>query len=365
MSRAAGPPLSEARRALVAGWFSFAQGHATAGDVLACREACRWLQSVGCPFDVAFAPPFEGGVDWRSVDPLAYSDVLFVCGPFQKGELEAEFLHRFAGCRLFGLNLSMAAPASEWNPFDFLIVRDDEVETNADMVFLAERRPVPLIGTCLVELHPEAQVERVNAAVKALLHEVEAAIVQIDTRLDANESGLRTPAEVETAIARVDALVTTRLHGLVLALKNGVPVLALDAVPGGGKILRQARKVGWPLVNTLDQADAAWLSEGLAWCLTEEARGAAAECGERARAQAEHVRDRFLAVFRNPSTIAASHLTRTDQARLERFRAEMLAVVERARGTEEPHPTHVPNRRLRALTSRLLRWLPGRPGHNR
>lgn len=38
-------------------------------------------------------------------------------------------------------------------------------------------------------------------------------------------------------LRRLDVVVTTRLHGLVLALKNGVPALAVDpvaAAPGGG-----------------------------------------------------------------------------------------------------------------------------------
>ena len=52
--------------------------------------------------------------------------------------------------------------------------------------------------------------------------------MQIDTRLDVpNNSGLRTPAEIESLIAAMDVMVTTRLHGTVLALRNGVPAIPL------------------------------------------------------------------------------------------------------------------------------------------
>src|SRR4051812_2348322 len=72
-------------KALVSGWFSFEQTGASAGDLLARDVACEWLRDAGRAFDVALAPPFTGGVDWRAVDPAAYSEVVFVCGPFGDG----------------------------------------------------------------------------------------------------------------------------------------------------------------------------------------------------------------------------------------------------------------------------------------
>jgi hypothetical protein len=36
-----------------------------------------------------------------------------------------------------------------------------------------------------------------------------------------------------------------RLHGLVFALRSGVPALAIDPVPGGAKVSSQAAAVGW------------------------------------------------------------------------------------------------------------------------
>src|SRR6185369_5990869 len=95
-----------------------------------------------------------------------------------------------------------------------------------------------------------------------------AAVVPIDTRLDANATGLRGPAEVEAAIARMDAVVTTRLHGMVLALKNGVPALVIDPIPGGAKIARQAAAIGWRSVLVVDALDDDALRRELAYCLS-------------------------------------------------------------------------------------------------
>src|SRR4051794_38481836 len=130
------PPVtrSSTMKTLVVGWFSFERGHATAGDLLARDVACQWLQQAGYTYDVAVTSPFHDGVDWQSVEPKDYSQVVFVCGPFERGELETEFLERFGGHRLIGLNLSMQLPLDEWNPFDFLIERDSSVDAHPDMV---------------------------------------------------------------------------------------------------------------------------------------------------------------------------------------------------------------------------------------
>src|SRR4051812_11705364 len=96
-------------RCLVTGWFSFEEGVATVGDVMARDVACEWLEAAGMRFDVANAPFMAGGVDWREVEPGRYSHVLFVCGPFGDRELINRLLDRFAHARLLGLNLSMLA----------------------------------------------------------------------------------------------------------------------------------------------------------------------------------------------------------------------------------------------------------------
>ena len=245
-------------KTLVVGWFSFEEGHATAGDLRARDVVCGWLELAGCPYDCATVPPFRDGVDWRRVDPSDYPRVVFVCGPFGKGQYEAEFLGRFAGSTLLGVDLTMLERLEEWNPFDLLLERDSTGAARPDVVFGAEQSQVPVVGVCLVEPYEGGEVYAANVAVRRLTASREMAVVEIDTRLDSNGTEHRSPAEVESLIARMDALVTTRLHGLVFALKNGVPALAVDVEKGGAKVLRQAQTIGWPAVFTIDSlSDAA------------------------------------------------------------------------------------------------------------
>ena len=287
-------------KTLVAGWFSFHEGHATAGDFVALDLTRRWLDEAGCAYDVASVLERYGGIDWRTANPDHYSQVVFVCGPFGRGEeLELAFLERFRGRRLIGLNLSMMEALDVWNPFDLLLERDSSVTTRPDIVFLAPRALVPLAGICLVEAYDGALTDPAHAAVGRLVASARLAVVNIDTRLDVNAGGLRTGAEIESVIARMDVLITTRLHGLVFALKNGVPALAIDPEPGGGKILRQAQAIGWPLAFSIVRLSDDALREALAYALSAAARSDARACGRRAAAQAAAIHTAFVASVRN------------------------------------------------------------------
>ena len=290
----------ESKKVLVTGWFSFEVGHATAGDLLAGDLACEWLECRGYTYDIALAPPFRGGVDWRSVDPRAYSHIVFVCGPFQNGVLEAEILNYFADCKFIGLNLSMLEPLDRWNPFDVLLERDSAIVTRPDIVFASRQEQCPVVGVVLVEPYTGAMTQAANDAIGRLLDTRELSVVRIDTRLDANSTGLRSAREIETLIARMDVVVTTRLHGMVLALKNGVPVIAVDPEAGGAKIQRQARKLEWPAVFAGDSCRDEALLEALDYCLSEEARAKAIECYKRAAEVIHDVRDQFISEFVGP-----------------------------------------------------------------
>ncbi|MBA3746399.1 MAG: polysaccharide pyruvyl transferase family protein [Solirubrobacterales bacterium] len=284
-------------RTLVAGWFSFEQMGATAGDLLVKDVACRWLAEAGHEVDVALARPFTGGVDWRTVDPHDYATVVFACGPFGNGDPVTELLDRFEHCRLVGLDVSMLEPLAVWNPFDVLVERDSSRRATPDLAFASGGPRVPVVGVVLV--HRQSEYVRslhhvAEQAIDRLLASREVALVRIDTRLDVpNAVGLRTPGEVESLIARMDAVVTTRLHGMVLALKHGVPALAIDPIGGGAKICAQIDAIGWPAGFTADELDDARLSETLDWCLGSDARERARACRERVMVVLEERRLEF------------------------------------------------------------------------
>ena len=270
------------RKALLVGWFSLPFGGATAGDLAALEVVEGWLGELGFPYDVALAEPFEGGLDWQGAEPGWYSHVVHVCGPVSPQLEIAEVLERFSSCRLVGVSVSLP---EAWNPFDLELARDGGGDTRADLAFAAPREQVPVAGVLLV--HPQVEYaegrhEQVDRAAWELLSGRPCAALPLDTRMDVNEVGLRSRAELEAVISRLDVLVTTRLHGLVFALSNGVPALALDPIAGGAKVAAQARAVGWPAVVLPEEATPERLEELWGWCLSAEAREAARECARRA-----------------------------------------------------------------------------------
>ena len=214
--------------------------------------------------------------------------------------LELDFLERFRSSRTIGVNLSMLVPLDAWSPFDRLFERDSSERTRPDLVFLARPPLVPVIGVCLVEAYEGGNTEWANAAIERLLADREVSRISIDTRLDVNTTDLRTPREIESTIARMDALVTTRLHGMVLALKNGVPVVAIDPEPGGGKIQKQGRALNWPYVFVVDNVSDSDLRRALDRCLERGAGAEARLCAERARSKLAALRNEFVAALSSP-----------------------------------------------------------------
>jgi hypothetical protein len=283
---------------LIAGWFSFEQMGATAGDLL-CRDVVSgWLQRAGLSFDVAHAPPFEGGVDWRMVDPASYTHVIFVCGPIGNGPPVTELLHRFSGSRLVGLSLTMLESLETWNPFDFLWERDSTDTSRPDISFLSDGKKVPVVGLIRIDTQPEYGERnlavKANEALDRLVASREMSVVPIDTRLDTNNTGQRTAAEIESLVAKMDIVLTTRMHGMVLAIKNGVPALVIDSVAGGAKISRQARTIGWSVVYHADSLNDSRLEKSFDFCLTEEARAKAEACRLRAIEHVQETRNQLI-----------------------------------------------------------------------
>lgn len=285
-------------KVLVSGWFSFETMGATAGDILVRNVVCDWLRDAGVPFDVANAAPFGDELHWEDAKPKDYSHVIFVCGPFGNGWPITPFLEHFRTCRLVGVNVTMLEPLERWNPFDILFERDSSSMVRPDLTFLTRTTTVPVVGLVLrdegSEYGDRHLFDESRSLIEAVVGSRPMATVRIDTRLDQNRTGLRSAAEIESLIARVDVVVTTRLHGLVLALKNDTPVVALDPIRGGGKLSLQAQAVDWPVAFRVDTATRAELIDGLEYCLTPDAEIRAAKSAEHARVALGSARTAFL-----------------------------------------------------------------------
>ena len=285
-------------KCLVAGWFSFEQmGHRPAISCRATSCATGCATQAGL-YDVARSRAVHRGVDWRCAEPMKYSDVAFGCGPFGNGDPLISVLDHFKGRRLTGVNLSMLDPLDAWNPFDLLLERDSSAGSKPDLTFLSSAPRVPVVGVILIDNQTEYgkrdRLREANEAIHRLAASRPMAAVPIDTRLDDNKAGLRTPEEVESLIVRMDLVLTTRLHGTVLAIKNGVPAIAVDPVAGGAKIHRQCETIGWPMVLRSNLTGAA-AGISLRVLFDREARAKARACAERAAGKLKAARDRFLA----------------------------------------------------------------------
>jgi hypothetical protein len=200
----------------------------------------------------------------------------------------------------------MLLPLKLWNPFDILLERDSSRRSRPDISFATHTPRVPVIGVIPVEPIPEypdrAMHDEINRAIRKLISRRELSIIEIDTRLPGNLTGLRSPAEIESLVARMDVVLTTRLHGLVLALKNGVPAIAIDPHAGGSKVQQQAKAIGWPVVFNPEDLNDRALMEALNYCLSKEARRKACHCAQRAVAIVENEGKKFIASLLDLST---------------------------------------------------------------
>lgn len=290
------------KKTLVIGWFTFEWMGATAGDFIAANILSGWLREATVAYDVAaFKPTEPGQIATDSVVPEAYRAVIFVCGPIGDAPPLSDFLERFAHAQKFAVNVSLLQERAAWNPFAHLVERDSTVRINPDLTFAAPPAVAPVVGLIYLDHQPEysgVMHEHVERIVREVLAKRDIATVQIDTQLDpANRFGLRTPAQVESVIAKMDAVITTRLHGAALSLRRGVPPVVIDSVRGGAKLTRQMKRIEWPLALEVGNLTAEAFERALDVALSAEARKMALECAARAARGVEDVKQEFMREF--------------------------------------------------------------------
>lgn len=277
------PTTSKAPRALLVGHFS------TVGDVEVLRQTERRLDALGMDYDVAPYTDARLSVDatWLdryTLDPDRYTHLIVICGPFtlEMAEQHDSIFGRFRHCVHIGVNLTMVQSIDSFNPFEVLLERDSDRAVRADLSFRETSAEVPVVGLCLATAQREYGSRRrgdlAAGKLRRLIRNAGAAFIEMDTAVpaEANRFGLSSGAEFEAICGRLDVMLTTRLHGMVLALKNGVPVVAIDPVAGGDKVARQARKLGWNEVFDADLVNDDDLAAALERCLSREAREKAA-----------------------------------------------------------------------------------------
>lgn len=287
-------------RVLIIGWFSFKHMGNSAGDVIARDLVCGWLAEAGIDYKVAVADPFPypNGVKWENEDPAEYTDLVFVCGPLGNGWPVTELFSKYDKCRLSAVNVSLMKPLEEWNPFVHLYERDSSAASNPDITFYATPSRVPVVGVILIsgqdEYEEKDHHKQVHKIIDQFLISTELSVVRIDTAFENNEGGLRTAKEVESLISKMDVVITTRLHGTVLSLKNGIPVIPVDPVDGGAKITEQLKVIDWPILIQTGNLDLAKLKEAFTYCLGDEAKQQAQVCAKKAFDKVDQIRKKFI-----------------------------------------------------------------------
>lgn len=268
-------------RVLLTGWFSFLHGEVTAGDALALDAVRGALGGAGIPCDTAWSPVFRpGGMCLDDAAPSRYSHLVFVCGPLHGPEVGG--LHaRYASCRRLAVGVSVLDPADPVvRGFHHVLARDvlgDVGTAERDLAAVPATREIPVVGVILTsgqgEYGRRRRHEQVSGRITGWLHGRECARLPLETRLDSADWRLCGTADAfSSVVARMDLVVTTRLHGLVVALCQGVPALAVDPIAGGGKVTAQAGAWDWPAVVPADDVTDDALRSSWDWCLSAEGR---------------------------------------------------------------------------------------------
>ncbi|WP_017572295.1 polysaccharide pyruvyl transferase family protein [Nocardiopsis halotolerans] len=278
MEQRMGEESNTRTRVLLAGWFSFVDGEATAGDVGAAMTVSVALREEGVAHDTVWSPRFRmGGPSLDEVDPADYSHLVFVCGPVSGRQVEE--LHRtFASCRRIAVGVSVIRTGDPaFLGFHTVLPRDGAGgEPRRDLAAGAPApSPVPVVGVITApgqgEYRDRSAHAEVHRALGRWLVAKNCARVPVDTRLDTDDwLHCAAPHQFDALVRRMDLVVTTRLHGLVLALRNGVPAVVVDPVVGGAKVAAQGRVWNWP-VETVHhpegELDPGRLDRLWKWCL--------------------------------------------------------------------------------------------------
>ncbi len=302
------PGPSAPTRALVAGHFSIPGGGGTFGDIEAQEMVCEWLSQAGIEFDVA-SNNEDGirGVNIEQVDEGNYGIFIFVCGPwYPQKKIPSTLLAKFKHCVKIGVNLTIFEQGSAG--FDYLLPRDSLDEMRADIAFARKMELLPVAGILLIERQKVYGVRQRHRFVKHIINEYlesgETAPIWLDTVANHNSMGIKTARQFESIVRKTDLVITNRLHGLVLSLKNSVPVIAIDAVAGGGKVTAQAKTLGWPLLIPAEDLSVEKLSESVRICLGSRPHPDVQKAQGQASASIEQTKNQFLDILQHlkPST---------------------------------------------------------------
>lgn len=248
-------------------WGSYGyRGGPTLGDLLAVDNLSARLAAENIEHAVVSHPEFgfAGHFPVEDIYKIAPArKVVFVCGPLTDNRDLRDFLAIHRKARKIAVGVSVLENHDRMNRrFDCIVGRDGVERSTFDLA-ISEITPPPAtftkkpqtIGICVRGKQTEYGKARVALSDKAS---------SIFDGLAA-DSGLR-PVVIDTVLTRdnpaeaiaarfhaVDIVLTTRMHGALLSLAAGKPVIAIDQIPGGAKVSAVVGKTGWPFVYRAEE----------------------------------------------------------------------------------------------------------------
>ncbi len=232
------------------------------------------LSAAGMPHDLAWSPACRReGLAYEEADPARYSHVVFAGGPVHGWQIR-EVHRRFAHCSRIAVGVSVDDPDDETVAgFEEVLAGAHPGIATPDLAVGAPTDEVLVVG---VILGPEPGP--VRASVTKWLAGLDCGRVPLDPRLAASDwEHCATPDQFTSILSHLDVAVTTRPDGLVLGLRAGIPVLAVDPVDGGGAVTAQADALGWPALVPADEArEPEILDSWWRWCSSVQGRAVAA-----------------------------------------------------------------------------------------
>jgi hypothetical protein len=241
------------KTALIASWATIDHRHATIGDRLAVQVVIDALGRAGVPTALPSRDQFRAG----QLDLSEQAILVWVCGPIDFSyDKQQEILGRngtgwvITDATLITTDLSAPVQA------DISTIRDGPGRpTSADFAVLAPPENAAQIAAVILRGHqPEYRQapsvhHDVEAAVAAALNATLHYQVPLSTR---NQPGIppgKAAAALEFLLQIAAVVITSRLHGIVHAVRAGVLPIVIDEIIGGGKITACATAFGLPVLS--------------------------------------------------------------------------------------------------------------------
>lgn len=264
---------------LVCWWGSFDQGGETLGDLWAvCAVVNKLLgaqQKVILAGRTQYSELPVPARSWKEIDSKEVSNLVFVCGPVVGSFVEfSALIQKFSRCRKIAIGVSILPVSSpkHWNPFDAVIPRDGVTPAWGDIApafhsswiqEAGKSSAGKFVGLCLRGQQSEygkkaCLADQANLLANALALKTKLPVQILDTKLNNDPSRSK---QIIEDFARCKLVISTRMHGGVIALCGGIPALGIDQISGGAKLHSVLFGAGWPYVLRAEEAKSADLDK--------------------------------------------------------------------------------------------------------